>query len=497
MGVIARQGIKRSLISIVGVLIGTVSTLFIYPLEHEANGLAQFIVGTAALLSIFLGFGSSGLVVRYFPEFRKIKGYISVVLSFGLINILITTVLFFIFKNPIYSLLEKYGFDIDKINDNILSLFILAVLFIIIRFLMYQSSNLKRIVIPAFINEFLYKIFFPVLILLYHFDYIKFSTIPYAIVGFYAVSFILNLIYLKTIGGLDISSKTIFSLPISKVKEMYSYAGFSGLNTISASITSRIDILMITMLVAFTGTSIYSIFLFMSNVIAIPNVSLNQIASPVISGSMREGDMQNVGTIYKKTSLNSFIIGAILFIIIWSILPNLVAIMPSKKDLMPYIYVFLFLGLSKLFDMFTSVNSYIMIYSKYYRYNLLFLVSLAVLNIVLNYFLIGQYGIVGAAIATFISMFLYNIIKLFFIKAKFDLFPFDKNSVLIVVIGIVVFLVSIYLPDFEFELINLGYKPILLILLYYILIKLFGLKADIIDLGENMIYKLTGIKFGN
>jgi len=253
---------------------------------------------------------------------------------------------------------------------------------------------------------------------------------------------------------------------------------------------------MITMLVPFTGTSIYSIFLFMSNVIGIPNASLNQIASPVISDSMQKGDLDNVDTIYKKTSLNSFIIGAILFIIIWSILPNLIEIMPPEKDLMPYIYVFLFLGLSKLIDLFTSVNSYIMVYSKYYKYNLLFLVILSFLNIVLNYFLINKYGITGAALATMISMFLYNMSKLFFIKSKFNLFPFDKNSVLIVMIGIMVFFIGTFLPDFNMVLINLGYKPLILVFIYYGLIKLFGLKADIIDLGENIIYKMTGIKLG-
>ncbi len=495
MGVIARQGIKRSLISIVGVLIGMISTLFIYPLEHDANGFAQFIFGTATLVSIVLGFGSSGLVVKYFPEFKNIKGYFSIVLSYGFINIVIISILFFIFKKNIFVFLEGYGFQVDKLQDNIKAIFILAILTVVIRFLIYQSANFKRIVIPAFIHEFLYKIYLPVLLLLYHFDYIVFSNIPYAIVGFYFLSFVLNLVYLKSLGGFDISSKTFLSLPKSKIKEMYTYAGFSGLNALSANITTRIDILMITMLVAFTGTSIYSIFLFMSNVIAIPNASLNQIASPVISDSMENGDMANIDAIYKKTSLNSFIVGAILFIIIWSILPDLISIMPSEKNMMPYIYVFLFLGLAKLIDMFTSVNSYIMIYSKYYKYNLGFLLVLAVLNIVLNYFLINIYGITGAALATLISIFLYNVAKLIFIKSNFDLFPFDKKSVKIIIIGIIVFIIGIMLPDFA--LINLGYKPVVLILVYYTLIKTFRLKADIIDLGEDIVFKITGINLGH
>jgi len=63
-------------------------------------------------------------------------------------------------------------------------------------------------------------------------------------------------------------------------------------------------------------------------------------------------------------------------------------------------------------------------------------------------------------------------------------------------IGIVVFFIGTFLPDFNMVLINIAYKPIVLVIIYYGLIKIFGLKADIIDLGESIVYKMTGIKLG-
>jgi len=492
MGIIARQGIKRSLLSVIGTLIGVFSIMVIYPLANEAYGFAQFIYSTAVILSMVLGFGSSGLVIKYFTEFKKenFKGYLGVVLSFAFINILIISIFILIFRQHFFTFLIYLGFDIDLIINNITAIYGLAILVILIRFMIYQASNFNRIVIPALINEFGYKIFLPFIILLFYYKNIYLEQIGYLLLAFYALSLVLNYIYLKKIGGVSIGENSILSLSKKKVKEMYSYMGFSGLNSLSGNVTTRIDAIMIPLLTSLAGNGIYSIFLFMSNTISIPNNSLNQIASPIIANSIANNDFSNVNNIYKKTSLNSYLIGAILFIIIWSILPDIIQLMPSDKDFHPFIYVFFFLGIAKLVDMLTSINSYIIIYSKYYKYNLLFLLVLAILNLVLNYFLINKYGIVGAAIATLSSMILYNLAKLVFIKIKFDLFPFNFNTIKIVLISFIVFFISVYLPNADFVIINLVYKPFLLILLYYILIKTFRIEGELIELGEGIIIKI-------
>jgi len=501
MGIIARQGIKRSLVSAIGVLIGIISIMFVYPLSEDSYGFAIFIYSTATILSLLLGLGSSGLVVKYYPEFKKnnISGFFGIVLSFALVNIFVISAIVIlaslIYSESIVNLFNHFDLKIDLIKENLIPIYILAVIIILIRFIIYQSSNQKRIVIPSLINEFGYKIFLPAIVLIYYFGYIEMWMIPYLLIIFYLFSLFANSIYLKNLGGLTISNKSFLTLSSNKIKEMYKYMGFSGLNSLSANITVRIDTIMIPMLNTLSGTGIYGILMFMSNTIAIPNISLNQIASPIVSESIANNDFENIDNIYKKTSLNSYIIGAILFIIIWSILPHIIEIMPSDKDFMPYIYVFFFLGLAKLIDMLTSVNSYIIIYSKYYRFNLYFLLFLAVLNLILNYFFIINYGIVGAALATMISMFLYNLMKLIFIKLKFNLFPFDINTIKILIISFIVFAIGHYLPNLNFVLLNLVYKPIVLILLYYFAVKVFHLKADIIDLGESLILKVLKIVF--
>lgn len=494
MGIIARQSIKRSIISSLGVLIGMLSTIFIYPLATNAYGFVQFLISTSTLLALLLSFGSPGLVVKYFPEFKKDKGYLGIILSFAVTSILIFTGIVLIFKKEIFSFLSSMNFNVELLDKNLIIIFILAILLTFIQIMMYQSANFKRIVIPSIIHELGYKLLLPVLILLYYFHQINLTELSYAIVGFYIFSFVLNFIYVKTIGGISISDKSFLKLPKKKVNEMLTYMGFSGLNVLSANITTRIDTIMIPMLISTSANGIYTIFLFMSNTLAIPMNSLNQIASPVVSDSIKNSDYKNIDDIYKKTSINAFLAGAIIFIIVWTILKDIVAIMPKNHNFLPYLNVFLFLGIAKLVDMLTSVNSYIIIYSKYYKYNLLFLTILAAVNLILNYLLIGKYGIEGAAIATLISITLYNLLKLIFIKIKFGLFPFNKNTAILIISSTVVFIIGYFIPSSNLPILNLIYKPLILISIYYLLLKAMKIKADAITLAEDFILKHIKLK---
>ncbi len=489
MGIIARQGIKRSIVSYIGVFIGMISTIFIYPLARDAYGYAQFLVSTSTILALFLGFGSNGLVVRYFPEFKKHKGYLGIILSFIFSAIVLVSAILFLLKVPILKFLQAKEFNIDSLNQNLIVIFILSVLLILIQTFIFQAANYKRIVIPAVIHELAYKFLLPILVLLYYFEYIALGEIAYFIVIFYLFSLILNGIYVKSLGGISIKRTGFWNLPSKKIREMLQYMGFSGLNGLSSNITTRIDTIMIPMLVNMAANGTYAIYLFMSNTLAIPMNSLNQIASPVVSESMKNSDFKNIDDIYKKTSLNSFIAGAFIFIVIWTILSDLLHIMPKNDEIKPFVYVFFFLGIAKLIDMLTSVNTYIIIYSKYYKYNLLFLLFLAILNLLLNYYLIKLYGITGAGIATMLSIIMYNLVKLVFIKIKFDLFPFTKNTLIIILIACIVFFAGNHIPSSNFPVLNMGYKSVVITVLYYLLIKLFKLKADIIEIVENILKK--------
>ena len=60
MGIIKRQSIKNSIVNYVGVFIGAISVIFIYPLiDKEDLGSIQFTLNTAILFAPFASVASS------------------------------------------------------------------------------------------------------------------------------------------------------------------------------------------------------------------------------------------------------------------------------------------------------------------------------------------------------------------------------------------------------------------------------------------------------
>ena len=83
-------------------------------------------------------------------------------------------------------------------------------------------------------------------------------------------------------------------------------------------------------------------------------------------------------------------------------------------------YVILWLGLARVLDMMTGINAEIITYSKYYKFNMISMVSMAVLNISLSFLFLKVYnlGILSPALATLAAVSMVNIWRLIFIYQK-------------------------------------------------------------------------------
>ena len=143
------------------------------------------------------------------------------------------------------------------------------------------------------------------------------------------------------------------------------------------------------------------------------------------------------------------IIGCLLLVGIWANLDSLYSFIPNGDVYIQGINVVLFIGLGKLSDMIFGTNGEIIVMSKHYRFNVIAVAILAILTIVLNLLLIPQYGIEGAAIASFLAMLTFNISKFLFVWVKFKIQPFSLQTIKFVFIVSLVVLSNYYLPQFE------------------------------------------------
>ncbi|MGB1316448.1 MAG: polysaccharide biosynthesis C-terminal domain-containing protein, partial [Chitinophagales bacterium] len=65
--------------------------------------------------------------------------------------------------------------------------------------------------------------------------------------------------------------------------------------------------------------------------------------------------------------------------------------------------------------------------SKYYKWNLALMPFLAIISISLNVYFISNYQFIGAAIATFISILVFNLMRTLVVYLKLGLNPFFLN----------------------------------------------------------------------
>jgi hypothetical protein len=100
------------------------------------------------------------------------------------------------------------------------------------------------------------------------------------------------------------------------------------------------------------------------------------------------------------------------------------------------------LGIAKIIDAGTGVNSVIIVTSTFWKFELYTSVILLSLRIPLAYVLIRRYGIIGPAYAELISQIVYNFIRYQFLRRKFKMQPFNKETIYAILLGVAAIVIT-------------------------------------------------------
>jgi len=494
MGVVQRQGFKYSIVNFIGVGIGVLSTLFIYPNALEIIGLFRSLFDASVLATIIVLLGSPTSAVRFFPKYRDDETSHKGLLSWLLIVYASGFLLFLLFFPFIQQVMVRFLFhDRNKMYVDFI-IYIIPLTFCIglINLLARYISNFRRIVIPSAFENLTIKITLPLIILMYLQHWINVEGVVIGIVLSYILATIGTTAYLYKLGQYRLTRPAILD-DREALKEYSKFSWYSLLTGIGSQVAFRIDGLMVASMIQFKASGLYAVAWALSDVIAKPMRALSAITGPMIANYIETGNKTELESIYKKSSINMTIIGLGLFVLIWAVLPYIFEIMPNTEEMKEGSYVVFFLGLAQVWDMMTGVNGEIIMYSKYYRFNLYLTLFLAATNILANLFLIDLYGITGAAMATCFSFFLFNLAKLIFVKFKFGFQPFSAMLIPVVAFSIAAWFICRWLPDSNSPMINMIYKGTVFSALYGLAIWKFNISPDINGWLERRFYKLKGI----
>lgn len=470
MGIIVRQSILTSVISYLGIAIGYINVMYLYPkfLEPEQVGLLRTIQDAAMLFTPFAVFGLGQSIIRFFPHFaenRNANSFISLILTLALFTYGIFLLIFFMFQDHFVSFFDENAGGIIQYTSLILWL---TFFLLFINLLEQYSRSLMNIAFPSLLRDVGVRILQGLLVTVYFVRLITFHEfLIYSIV-----------IYLLILAALALNlfargfrySTEFREFRRDKLKEIFSFSSLSFIGMSAMILIGKMDSIMVSGLIGLASNAIYTTAFFIATVIEVPKRAITTAASTLIAKAFERNDLGEVRRLYEKTSINQLIIGSLLLIGIWANISNIFAIMPRGEVYRAGTYVVLIVGCGKLIDMAFGPSSEIIGLSRHYWFNLVVITILAVVVIISNYVLIPVLGIEGAACGTILALLVYNVAKYLFIYFRLGLQPFTASTGKVLAIGLIVLLLNSILPKAELVMIDIGYRSFIITLVFGALI---------------------------
>ena len=258
---------------------------------------------------------------------------------------------------------------------------------------------------------------------------------------------------------------------------MYNYSLTNYLNSLGNVVVNSLDILMIAQFIGLKATGVYTTIVFLTSALKVPYNALLRISTPLVSQYWKSKDMVAMEGLYKKVSSVSLVIGLGSFLLLWLNIDFLFSFL--KSEFQEGIWVFFFLMMGRLLDMYFGLNGAIFTTSKKYKYDLIFTLSLIVMVFLLNWYLIPIYGIIGAAISTGLALVLYNVSRLIFVLLAYNLNPFSLKQIPIIGLGILVVFLGDACSTFTVHsLLQCLFQVSLVVLLFFLPIYVFNLEPE-------------------
>ena len=444
MGIIARQSIKGTIATYIGVAIGFVTTFFILTsyLTPEEVGLTRVLVDAATLFSSLALMGTGSSTLRFYPHFkdesRNQQGLYFWTLIVPFIGFLLFLICFFAFKGLIIRAFE----DKSPLFVNYVY-FTLPMAFFILYMCVFETNAtiLERVAVPRMIREIFIRVGLLIGYLLYGlWHVIDLDGLVIVFCATYGLGALLNLCYLL------FSQKISFKPDFSKItpelrRDFLLYTLFLVLFALVSSVMPTLSSFFISAKLGLMFTGIYAIANYIATMVEIPYRSLSAIVQPRIAVALRaaEPDIATATRLYQKVSLNQMLAGLSILILIWINIDLFFEILPHGDQYAAGKWVVLILAVSKLCTTSFGIGGSSLGYTKWYYTSLFFTLFLLVSSICLNNYLIPKCGIEGGAWATLGSNVIYLIILLLFIWWRIGTYPVSLGQLKVLGVGLLMF----------------------------------------------------------
>jgi O-antigen/teichoic acid export membrane protein len=446
MSGIRKQAITSSILVYAGTLIGALNTyFFISYFTKEQYGLTRLFSDVGQNFYIFSTLGAIPVLYKFYPYYKDnledkkndLLGRTFLISGMGFILVTIGAIVFEplvvqkFSKNA--SLFVAYYFWVIPFSFGLLFFSILE----------SYSWVLQKTVISNFLRETGLRICILILVLLYIGQLISFYTFMVLFAMTYIVIAVALMAYfIKT-------KKVNLTLTKSRVtkkyaKKIWSMQGLIFGGIIITTLGQTIDGLIISSLLGLDLAGVYTLALYMSNLIQVPQRSISTIATGVLARNWKDKNFAEITRIYQRSSINMLIISLFIFGNIWLNITDgltVVGVFDKYGAGIPLVFIF---GIIRVIDGGTGVNAQIIATSTFWRFEFISGIVMLALRIPLTYIFVKQYGIIGSAYSDLISLTVYNFIRYEFLRRKYGMQPFSSKTFYVIVLCLLAFGVAYY-----------------------------------------------------
>jgi len=468
MGIVLRQSFSNTLILFLGFAIGGINVLFLYThfLHEDYFGLITFILSTGNILLPLMVFGMNHTIIKFYSSYEQKIDRDAFLMSSLLIPLFVIIPLGLIGAYSYETIASWLSKENVLIKEYTWYIFLVAIFMGYFEVFYSWTKVQFNSVVGNFIREIFARVCVSVLLFFVYLGELSDEDFIVAVVIVYGARALLMKLYAFYV----YMPKILFRLP-ENIREIMSFSMYIIIAGSASGILLEIDKFMIPQMEKIAEVAYYSVAVYIASVVAIPSRAMQQITTPITADGMNNQRYDEVRSLYKQTSINLLVVGGLFFLLINLNVIDLYQLI-NKPQFTKGIGVVLIISFAKLVELALGTGNAILVNSKYFRIFFYLSLAMAISVILLNHWLISVIGIHGAALATFIVVLCYSIIKIVYIKRKVQMQPFSMKTLYLLLLIIGMYVGFFFIELSSNILMNMVLKSILIIFCYLFLVKL-------------------------
>lgn len=450
MGIVFRQSIKSTISTLSGALLGA---LIVYLTRHllseQQRGFRDNLTNQAVVAGQILLLGAHNtlgvFIHRYANDYRRRSSLLTYSLFVPLVAIALCSAIYLLAR---HSFIDWYQpIDRPMISRYFLWLplfvFFFAYQALVETFLVSQMKVAKAV----FLREVVLRLIQLIPIVLFGLGLLPFDYVIAGTVLAYIIPISLQLIIARSATEWRISFAWRQIFDRKEQHELIHFTWFHSLLSVSLMLLGTLDALLLGALSkdGLSAVGIYAVPILLMSFLQIPYKAMLMATYPILTQAYVASDFVKVKDVFARSSMNILIASVAMWLLIVCNIQHAIALLPPEFVVIKPLVLILSIG--RIFDQATGMNDHLLSVSSHYKYNFYISLLLVLLVIALNWWLIPQYNLYGAAWASTIALLIFNLLKFFIVWRKLDVQPFSERTPLVVAAGALVFgLVSLIPP---------------------------------------------------